>query len=659
MAAKNKSLPYVKRVTSNIKSPDGNEWSVDLGQKTLILGSNTSRKSAILQAVELAVSGAADDIVGRYGVRDPSLLLTLAPMVNVGEDKLHSSASFSDESMDEATFSVERSGSRVKKPFHSTPFDASKVMPSRLVRLALSGGEKTARKSFLEWTADGVSDEDVLARISTNLHAKYKDISDKLSKGGDNGTTMNAVEKLLATIEYAGKQQRDSAKQLKGAEAALESVGDELPACPTKEDLAKAESLCAEAQSVFDEAVKAHSLPTNKEIEVQFNTANVAAQQLKEKMNGINKEYAVLMDNARIAEISGRLFEWSVKNEKENCPACNANHGLEHNRVLFDHWQNVWASETQAVQQQADELKARFDEVSEILSQRAVELNQIASLRGRGRDDEPGNEVISLEEAKQQLERCQQNIVKLSSDQNRWNDLSRMQDTVRAMSLQIDTYKVLKSECEKAVGELLAHQAPLFSDLVTTYLPDGWIFGIDLKDGSREVFRMGLRRGDKLHSALSGAESIAVVSAIAMASIDTNKSPRIIIPADRAWDSNTLRNVMDSFADFPGQVIIATTTKHARKKPRGWTIINADDLFGSAEVTELEVKEETPSTESGVSVRSAQILEGMGFETTQVQRMTSETAADIIRQGLKANQVTVTKGGKYRVIKKDNVLPMN
>ena len=115
---------------------------------------------------------------------------------------------------------------------------------------------------------------------------------------------------------------------------------------------------------------------------------------------------------------------------------------------------------------------------------------------------------------------------------------------------------------------------------------------------------------------------------------------------------------MDSFADFPGQVIIATTTKHARKKPRGWTVINADDLFDSAEVTELEVKEEAPSTDSGVSVRSAQILEGMGFETIQVQRMTSDTAADIIRQGLQANQVTVTKGGKYKVIKKDNVLPM-
>ena len=654
MATKDNSLPYVKRVTSNLKSPTGEEWSVDLGQKTLILGGNTSRKSAILQAVELAVSGAADDIVGRYAVRDPSLLLTLAP-----GDNLHSCASFSDESMDEATFSVERSGSRVKKPFHSTPFDASRVMPSRLVRLALAGGEKTARKSFLEWTANGVDDEDVLARIPANLHAKYKDISDKLSKGGDNGTTMNAVEKLLTTIEYAGKQQRDSAKQLKGAEAALESVGGDLPSCPSSEDLAKAEELTMEAQRVFDEAVKYRGLPTNKEIEIQLHTATTATQELRDRLDKINREYAKLMDNARIAEISGRLFEWSVKHEKENCPACNSAHGLEHNRVLFDHWQNVWASENQKVKEPADNLKKTFDEVSEILAQRAVELNQIAQMRGRGREEDSDSGENSFEEAKQQLERCQSNVVKLSSDRNRWNDLSRMQDTVRAMSLQIDTYKALKAACEKAVGELLAHQAPLFADLVTTYLPDGWVFGIDLKDGSREVFRMGLRRGDKLHSALSGAESIAVVSAIAMASLDTDKSPRIIIPADRAWDSNTLRNVMDSFADFPGQVIIATTTKHARKKPRGWTVINADDLFDSAEVTELEVKEEEPSTESGVSVRSAQILEGMGFETVQVQRMTSETAADIIRQGLKANQVTVTKVGKYRVIKKDNVLPMN
>ena len=654
MAPKKNGLPFVKRVTSNLKSPTGEDWSVELGQKTLILGSNTSRKSAVLQAVELAVSGAADDIVGRYGVKDPSLLLTLAP-----EDRLHSTAGFSDDSMDSASFVVERSGGRVKKPHHSVPFDSRRVMPGRLVRVALSGGEKTARKSFLEWTAHGVSDEDVLARIPANLHAKYKDISDKLAKGGDKNTSMNPVEKLLATAEYAGKQQRDAAKQMKGAESALESIGGDLPSKPSDEDLSRADELVKEAQRVFDEAVKRRSLPTNEEIEMQYATASTAVQQLQEKSQKLRREYALLMDNARIAEISARLFEWSVKNGTHNCPACNNDHGLEHNSVLFEHWKSTMTNEQATVQSQADELKIKFDEVTSTLNQRASEMHQIESMRGHGRKSDGESVGLSFEEAEQQLDRCQSAVVKMAADRNRWNDLSRMQDTIQAMSLQIDTYKALKSACEKAVGQLLAHQAPLFADLVTTYLPDGWEFGIDLKDGSREVFRMGLRRGDKLHSALSGAESIAVVSAIAMASLDTKDAPRIIIPEDRAWDSNTLRNVMDGFTDFPGQVIIATTTKHARKKPKGWTVIDADSLFVEADVTELEVKEEVPSTESGVSVRSAQILEGMGFETTQVQRMTSETAADIIRQGLKANQVTVTKGGKYRVVKKDNVLPMN
>ena len=647
-----KNLPYVKRVTSNLKSPDGETWSVDLGQKTLILGGNTSRKSAILQAVELAVSGAADDIVGRYNVRDSGLLLTLAP-----GDSLSSVASFSDEDMDEACFSLHREGARIKKPHHSTPFDASRVMPSRLVRVALSGGEKTARKSFLEWTEQGVSQEDVMSFIPSNLHAKYVDISEKFLSSGD-ANAMTPVGRLLSTMEYAGRMQRDCAKQLKGAESALSSFGGEIPAAPTDEDLKNAEDAVKRAQQAFDEAVKAQNQPTNDQIELQYEVATKAVDQLQERLQNLKNQYDVLMDNSRIAEMSARLFEWSTKNEKDACPACNNQHGKEHNSILFDHWRNIFAQEQATVHVPAQELSNAFNEAKAALDMRAHEAHSIGQMRGKGRED-LGCTELDVQAAREQLEAAQQAVVKLSTTKNRWNDLARMQDTVRAMTLEVDNYKLLKSTCEKAVGNLLAHQAPLFADLVTTYLPDGWEFGIDLKDGSREVFRMGLRRGGKLHSALSGAESIAVVSAIAMASIDTDKAPRVIIPEDRAWDPNTLRSVMDSFADFPGQVIIATTTKHSRKKPRGWTVINADDLFSRAEVTELEVKEEEPSTESGVSVRSAQILEGMGFETAQVQRMTSDTAADIIRQGLKATQVTVTKGGKYRMIKKDNVLPIN
>ena len=73
--------PYVTSVYSNLKSPlpNGEAWKLDIGQKTLLVGSNTSHKSSIIQSVELAVAGSADDIFGRSAVSDAALLLTLAP----------------------------------------------------------------------------------------------------------------------------------------------------------------------------------------------------------------------------------------------------------------------------------------------------------------------------------------------------------------------------------------------------------------------------------------------------------------------------------------------------------------------------------------------------------------------------------------------------
>mgnify|MGYP003657477258 CR=1 FL=1 len=57
--------PYVEHVYSNLKSPrpNGDAWSIDIGQKTLLVGSNTSQKSTIVQAIELAIAGSADDII--------------------------------------------------------------------------------------------------------------------------------------------------------------------------------------------------------------------------------------------------------------------------------------------------------------------------------------------------------------------------------------------------------------------------------------------------------------------------------------------------------------------------------------------------------------------------------------------------------------------
>ena len=53
------STPEITSVSFNIKSPDGNPKSYDLGKKTLIVGPNGIGKSAVVQAVAAQFAAAA------------------------------------------------------------------------------------------------------------------------------------------------------------------------------------------------------------------------------------------------------------------------------------------------------------------------------------------------------------------------------------------------------------------------------------------------------------------------------------------------------------------------------------------------------------------------------------------------------------------------
>jgi predicted ATPase len=148
--------PYVENVYSNLKSPrtNGDAWSIDIGQKTLLVGSNTSHKSTIVQAIELAIAGSADDIIGRSIVSDAALLLTLAP-----GDELGVTARFSNGNT--ASYNVRKEEGKVKRPKHDGPGALSLV--HRSVAAALSGSATTARKAFLEWSSGDIDRADVLA----------------------------------------------------------------------------------------------------------------------------------------------------------------------------------------------------------------------------------------------------------------------------------------------------------------------------------------------------------------------------------------------------------------------------------------------------------------------------------------------------------------
>ena len=66
-------MRYVKRVESNVKGG----VAVDLGPRTLIVGPNASNKSAVVNSVEFALTGAVSDVVGRALVKEANALLAL------------------------------------------------------------------------------------------------------------------------------------------------------------------------------------------------------------------------------------------------------------------------------------------------------------------------------------------------------------------------------------------------------------------------------------------------------------------------------------------------------------------------------------------------------------------------------------------------------
>jgi hypothetical protein len=81
--------------------------------------------------------------------------------------------------------------------------------------------------------------------VSAVYRAKFLDIVGNLGRG------KNAVDGLLAVLEYVGKRQRDAAKEATGAEALLTGMAHDLDSAPTEEEIANQQRMSRETQSLL------------------------------------------------------------------------------------------------------------------------------------------------------------------------------------------------------------------------------------------------------------------------------------------------------------------------------------------------------------------------------------------------------------------------
>ena len=628
--AKAKLTPiYVNRVDSNIKDPNGDTYSIKLYPKTLLLGSNTSHKSAVLQSVELALTGAADDVVGRNNVKDPKLLSTLT-----NAEELSAKAAIFGGDDDVASYTLPQG----KRPVHNSQYDDALV--NRIVREILHGSSASARKAFLSFSAGSVSRDDVLANMPTQIHAKYNDIAER-QQGSE-------IDKLLAVIKYADRTQRDAAKELRGAQAVLDNgLNNQLDSRPSDADVEKLRVSLADETKGLEAAIAVEALssvPSLEETQQKLKEAHDAIGQWDAEVWACEQRQLAAAPDPQL-ERAVDLLSTAVDAGAPNCPACNSLVGTKHLSACRDAYQkSQWALEDAA---HDPSLASALSAAESSLQQWEAEAMRLkAVMQTIGTDSIPMLAVRSASEARSRVSAAQSALLSTETARARWDDLARSRDVVATMKKDVATYKELKTVGESTVGILLDARSSSFTERVQVYLPDEWVFGIELRDGKKEVFRMGLRRDDNLHCALSGAEWAALVTAIAAAvrEIESQKQLSVLIPEDRAWDARTLAQVMRALSAFPGQVLMASTTKPAGRLPSGWTIVNMDEWSQTTSPSSMP-----PVEESAPSSTSTEVLKGMGYSTSQIKKLSADSSADIIKKGLLASCVSVLHNGSYQI----------
>jgi len=626
---------HVASIESNIK--DG--VNVALAPKTLIVGPNASGKSAIVNAVELAVSASVSDVIGRVVMSSEGELLALAPGRKA---PLLATAKLSDGStaiwnMDEGT-----GKSKAKRATHAVPpsIDPLTVFPLRLVREALTGSAEKARKFFLSHVGE-ISDADIRARIPVSLGENYRSAMSECLAADP------PVDKLLKALDVSKKRARDAKAKAKAATAVATEVGQGL-AAPTPVEMlaqwrgeldqhraAQEQAIAcnatadAQARAVAQRAAAEERRLADRErvaalratIEsgralIESKAAQLAAMAAPAEMDTTKKAAIILIRHAAEVTASGA--------ETAECLACG--------RVLDP---RVAGERAQAVDQilarrEADKaayfaLKAEMDTLTAEAGRKATDLSIMeAGLRSLeetlGSTPAPSQPAVTSPEQmatrKAAITNLEQRISNAEQTNAAWASAKKAQENGLESKRGGTEWADLAVECARVIAELLDQNVSTFIQRVQALLPPSDVFGLELRDGESSICRFGLYEGvgkaRTLHTALSGVEWARVMAAIALAIVAPGKLA-VVVPEDRAFDPGNLTAVLQAFSKAPCQVILATPIEPSTV-PEGWLVIRTDAKVAAAVAVESKPapkSEPAPTTPVESSKPAAEPVQGV------------------------------------------------
>ena len=593
-------MSNMSKVTFNFKNDDGAARSFPLSRLNFIIGPNGSGKSAIVQAVGLAVSGAVDDLAGRAVTTDTGLIMGMLHGRGLDGTPLFSELELGGD--ERCRWGTYRDGTTIKTPTHIRPRwvipqtskQSSPHFPYREVADILVGTPKQARERFLSWVCADLTEADVREHMVECLETY-----DKLAKiAGD----LAPVDLLGSITVMADKTMRDLNADGRANDKLVESLKAQGLSVVRDAQVLAAKDKVRELDALYEEAVRADAVAQQQQA-----TEGLAAQ-LAQVTADLQAAKATLADFSTFragldlpkgAEAEGsagalQALSWAISEGFDACPICSSDVGAAHIKACSDFYTDKLkdSARVRAEAASADSRIAQARMAVDQLERKADALrnqSQAAATPAKAG-------AVSLDEVKANLAQARQEFSDLQAAQGRQQQLTDAVARRDAAFADAVKYQKIKGVAQDAIKTILVSRTDAFCARVSTFLPEGWRFGVIVDDGGRDVFYYGLFEGEGeseyLKVGLSEGQRAAVLVALCLTLDAAMPQPlTTVVLADRGWDADTLGDVVSSVGDTPAHIFVTSTVMPSKASLEGWNIIDLRPPGGQVE-PEPEVEPE-------------------------------------------------------------------
>ena len=519
-------MKYFAQVESSLKKG----CNVSLGRRTLITGANGAGKSTIVQALQLATTGAVSDMEGRENVKVAGALARLFSSANRFSRVVLSDGTAFEWSMEDGA----KAGS-FKRPNHHAPMEVRWPLQDLM---AILKGDSNTVSAWLEKRVLGeLTEEDVLSLVPPAVRDSVRDFIAPESK-------MDFMVLAKKAKNEARRLRASATKSETTIESMLEGVAPPMMDITRQKLEADVASLAPSGEGVSQAEYDA----LQQEI---VEIAEVYVEQA-EKLAAITESDPKMINALKGLETYIELCDIHARDlPGEDCWVCGkgtADDVLTQRVDLQNTYDELVAAS--ASFQQRKELESLTERLAQEMRTRT---DLLKSLR-----------IIDVDKETLRTEKIRR-LAADDANRRTWQNTEAERFKISQERSRADVLTLIAKTLEKVGTQLLAQKKADFESRVSMFLPEGELLGVDL-----DASRVGLIRHGELHTALSGAEWSRVLLAIAVAEEAESNLPAVLVPDDRAWDPDTLTKVMEALSEAPGQVIIMSTVG-PEKPVEGWT----------------------------------------------------------------------------------------